>query len=125
MTDLTNLAASIHAANRAKGFYDQEGERNFGEIIALIHAEASEALEAHRDNKFTQERIEEVLATTDLEDFRKLFLATVKDTVEDEIADTIIRLLDLCGYKGIDIQSHIEAKLRYNATRPAKHGKEY
>ena len=31
----------------------------------------------------------------------------------------------LCDRLGIDLMTHIELKLKYNATRPAKHGKKY
>ena len=31
----------------------------------------------------------------------------------------------LCDRLGIDLMAHIELKLKYNATRPAKHGKKY
>ena len=37
----------------------------------------------------------------------------LKNTFEDELADVIIRVLDLCAFKGIDIESHIKAKMRY------------
>lgn len=46
----------------------------------------------------------------------------MKDTFEDEIADSIIRLLDLCGKNNIDIEAHIQAKMDYNATRGFKYG---
>ena len=48
-----------------------------------------------------------------------------KDTVQDELADTFIRLLDLVGFLGIDIDGWVEAKLRYNKSRPYKHGKRF
>ena len=47
------------------------------------------------------------------------------DSVEFELADAIIRLLDICDFYGIDIEKHIEAKLAYNRTRGYKHGKKY
>nr|DAD69766.1 MAG TPA: NTP-PPase-like protein [Siphoviridae sp. ctfYP22] len=31
----------------------------------------------------------------------------------------------LCAHLGIDLMTHIELKLKYNETRPAKHGKKY
>lgn len=31
----------------------------------------------------------------------------------------------LCDHLGIDLMTHIDLKLKYNATRPAKHGKKY
>ena len=42
-----------------------------------------------------------------------------------EIADAVIRLLDLSAGLGIDIDAHVCYKLEYNATRPYKHGKKY
>lgn len=37
----------------------------------------------------------------------------------------MIRLFDLCGYMDIDIEKHIDLKLKYNQGRPNKHGKNY
>ena len=31
----------------------------------------------------------------------------------------------LCDHLGIDLMTHIDLKLKYNATRPALHGKKY
>lgn len=53
------------------------------------------------------------------------FKEYVKDTVEDEISDVIIRCFDLCGKMNIDIERHIRLKMDYNAGRPHKHGKAY
>ena len=53
------------------------------------------------------------------------FETEIKDTFEDEIADTVIRLLDLSEGLGIDLETHIRLKLQYNKTRPYKHNKAY
>lgn len=37
----------------------------------------------------------------------------------------MVAIEDICEIEGIDLAAHINAKLRYNATRPAKHGKAY
>jgi NTP pyrophosphatase (non-canonical NTP hydrolase) len=42
-----------------------------------------------------------------------------------ELADCIIRILDYCGAKGIDIETLVESKMNYNRTRPHKHGKKF
>lgn len=34
-------------------------------------------------------------------------------------------LEQLCDHLGIDLMTHIDLKIKYNATRPAKHGKKY
>ena len=46
---LNDLARKINDNARTHGFW--EGERNFGEMIALMHSELSEALEEHRNGK--------------------------------------------------------------------------
>lgn len=45
--------------------------------------------------------------------------------VPSELADTVIRILDFCGTEGIDLQSIIEEKLAYNATRERLHGRAF
>lgn len=46
-------------------------------------------------------------------------------SVEFEIADAVIRIADLCGNLGIDLEAHVAAKMEYNKYRPHKHGKAY
>lgn len=45
--------------------------------------------------------------------------------VPSELADTVIRVLDFCGTEGIDLESIIEEKLAYNATRERLHGRKF
>jgi NTP pyrophosphatase (non-canonical NTP hydrolase) len=119
---INKLSKQIHENNKAKGFY--EGEKNIGEMIALIHSEVSEALEAHRKGERVHLDPNKKFSENDTI-FKEEFELIVKDSLEDELADSIIRLLDLSGYLGIDIEKHIELKVRYNTLRPYKHGKNY
>lgn len=127
MKNLTDWSKEIHQNNKDKGFY--EGKKNIGEMLCLIHSEISEALEADRKNlhAVNQEELFYVDNMEELEEsyFKSEFKASIKDTFEDEIADTMIRCLDLCGFLKIDIQKHIEAKLYFNKLREHKHGKNY
>ena len=129
---LNYLSKQIHENAKSKGFYDKE--KNTGEMLCLIHSEVSEALEADRKNFYTN--ISEIklkgLADANFgasfcqEDvFKDFFTNCVKNTFEDELADVIIRVLDLCAFKNIDIESHIKAKMRYNSSRELMHGKNY
>ena len=45
--------------------------------------------------------------------------------VPSELADVVIRVLDFCYTEGIDLESIIDAKLAFNATRERLHGKSF
>ncbi len=126
---INELAKEIYENNKAKGFWDKE--RNVGELLMLVTSELAEALEADRkgrkaDSHYIQEMVAEGYNWKDSQvSFTNAFEVSIKDTFEDEIADAAIRIFDLAGGLGIDLDFHIKQKLEYNKTRPAKHGKAY
>ncbi len=123
MEGLNKFAQFIYEANKEKGFWDFE--RNVGEMLMLIVSELGEAMEAHRKGRTCTYLLNECEWNQDEETAKKYFELKTKDTFEDEIADTMIRLLDMCGGLGIDIEAHIFHKLQYNKTRERLHGKNY
>ena len=98
----------------------------------LVVSELSESLEALRKGHYSDPFATAVLAEDlnnwddSLKDaWKNGFEKAVKSSFEDEIADVAIRLFDMCGGLKIDLEKHIEMKMKYNSLRPYKHGKKF
>lgn len=113
---LNNLSIEFHKFQVEAGFDNPD----ISQRLMLVHSEISEAFEAYR--KDDRALIMNVELCADDEEFKKEFESTTKDTLEDEIADAIIRLLAFCSENRIDIEYHIKNKMKYNHLRGYKFG---
>ena len=111
---LTELVNEAHTLAVNKGWWDAQKtprtacDRRLAlaalpEKLCLIHSEVSEALECYRNG------------TEDSFEGKPVGVAS-------ELADVVIRVADLCGALGIDLESVVEAKHAYNKTRTHRHG---
>ena len=95
---LNRYAKDFHQRAVAKGFWDEA--HSVGHYLMLVASELCEAVEADRLGKWiklTPEQIEELRGLEGAA-YAQAFLRMIKDTVGDEIADAVIRLLDLLGW---------------------------
>lgn len=115
-THLLNVwARTCHAAAKSKGFWDDAPDPTdqaayltyLGNKLMLIVSELSEAHEGLRRNNPPSEHISEF------------------SSLEEELADVLIRLLDLAGGLKLSLAAAFDAKMRFNASRPIKHGKQF
>lgn len=193
MNNLNELSRTIHANAVEHGFWSEAPSTEH--CLMLVVTEIAAMVEADRKdnvaviNHIRKQRylpaaqkcrlVDDVDAASD---FSAAFDEMVKNTVEDEMADVVIRLLDLAGAYGLDFDKlnpikyhrafdrfsftenafnlikglcrdgisvfkriqfgihymtlwaesrgvnldwHVRAKMRYNVTRPYKHGKKY
>jgi NTP pyrophosphatase (non-canonical NTP hydrolase) len=119
---ITVLAQSVSNTAHSHGWW--ESDRNFGEMIALMHAELSEALEAWRDGddytKISYEHNGQPVSRAYVDEF--LGGSAKPIGVASEFADVIIRILDTCQTLNIPVAQALIEKAQYNISRPYRHG---
>ena len=96
--DVKKWIELCHDTAKEKGWWDFE--RSDGELIALMHSELSEALEAMRND-------------------------LGKEAIAEELADCCIRIFDFCGARDVDLEEALKKKAEKNKSRPYRHGKKF
>lgn len=111
MSTLNDLAKIVHENSVEHGWW--ENERNFGELLMLIVTEVAEVMEDWRHGRSMNTVQWEVGPHSGL---------PKPAGIPIELADIIIRVLDLCAAYDIDIDDALKEKISYNRNRPYRHG---
>jgi len=107
--NIADLMRRVHQTAKDKGWWDTP-DINIPQKLALIHSEVSEALEEYRNSK------PPLYYTLDPS------FASKPEGMVAELADVIIRVLDLCAALDLPIIEAIKRKCDYNDLRPYRHG---
>jgi len=94
---IKDLCEESHNQAILSGWWDTE--RTFPEAIMMVITELSESVQKDRSGDI--------------------------DGCDEELADTFIRLADICQHYEIDIELEIKKKMEINKKRIYKHGKKY
>lgn len=111
-----DLANQIYEISKEKGFWNIDEVSDFAIVpikLALIGDEVSEALKVHRDEY------------TDSLEKNNNMTADQEQEFAEELADIIIRTLDLAGGLGLKVGQSVLEKIEKNKGRPHRHGKRY
>lgn len=101
---LNRLRDEAYATACNKGFHD--GKHSDEHYLMLVITEIAEAVQADRKGlRADRERYDYAVDRGMCSDMEECFERYIKNSIEDELADIVIRLLDFCGMKGIAFNS--------------------
>lgn len=103
--EFKDLQKEIYSLAEKKGWWIDD---NIPNKLLMIHSEVSETVECYRDGN--------------MEMIRKLINGNKPEGYPIELADIVIRIMDLAERGGIDLWEMILIKHKYNKTRPYRHG---
>ena len=101
MKDLNKLRDKAYHCAVAHGWHEHEYSNEH--FLCLVISELMEAVEA--DRKGSHADFEAFNKYCDRIDFKENFERQIKGTVEEELCDACIRLLDLAGLRGYDLDN--------------------
>ena len=118
MINLSELQREAHAIAKDHGWWDEP--RTFGDCIALVHSELSEALEAYRERELEAYTPPDdvigqpgKLGTTrqphpfpGVGGYVNVKVSTKPEGVASELADVVIRVADMAEHYGVDLAGY-------------------
>lgn len=115
-TNIDALSDEVAKISEQNGFWDADGMGDLGLMatkLALIADEVCEAIRVHREIYEGEIRPHSTMTDEQEQEF------------VEELADIIIRTLDIAGHYGFQLGETVVSKIDKNRNRPYRHGKRY
>jgi len=121
---LNELRDEIFLLATKQGFHgiDENGinQDDLCRKLMLVNSELCEAMEAERNGRLKRtDRGGDRIPCADM--FKEVY----KGSIEEEIADAVIRLADIAGMMGMNLEWWVKAKMAYNHEMFLKNKKLY
>lgn len=116
MSNWNKLRDRAYQTAKAHGFH--KGDESVQHYLCLVVTELAEAVEADRKRKranmylFEQNKDTKQPAGKELDHWCWCFTTLIKDSLEDELADSTIRLLDLSGMIDMDLEKDVDTRIQ-------------
>lgn len=109
---LNRLRDEAYATACNKGFHD--GKHSDEHYLMLVITEIAEAVQADRKGlRADRERYDYAVDRGMCSDMEECFEKYIKNSIEDELADIVIRLLDYCGMRGINLRRYLPIEMYF------------
>lgn len=126
--EIKELVKTAHGMAKAKGWHEGT-PRTALELHMLVVSEIAEASEEVRNRSGAFYLRGSAGRTPDVDPTEQGVLVSLQanpggkpEGEATELADAIIRIADIFGARGWDLEAVLKAKMAYNATRPHRHG---
>ena len=128
--DIKRMQRMVHQLAKKKGWWEPGNSKTDVEAIMLVVTELAEAVEEIRNGKpayYTSTvATPHMLMPSDSRGPTVFLQQGTTNTKPEgtliELADAVIRIMDLCGKHKWDLETAIRLKHEYNKTRPHRHG---
>lgn len=109
---LNRLRDEAYATACNKGFHDEK--KSDEHYLMLVITEIAEAVQADRKGRRAdRERYDYAVDRGMCNDIEECFERYIKNSIEDELADIVIRLLDYCGMRGINLRRYLPIEMYF------------
>ena len=118
--ELKKMQRMVHSLAKKKGWWESGNSKTDTESVMLMVTELAEAVEEIRNGR---PALYQYRAGAQFPYERATWIPYGKpEGTLTELADCVIRIMDLCEHKGWDLEAAILLKHQYNRTRSYRHG---